>query len=151
MRKTFYNEFKNQDAWLLYNDVGYGVLEVDNPRCRNVGISEQAMIGMAAGMASCGEKVFCYSIAPHLIRAWEFVRNLLAGSGYNVILVGVGEGDDYKNLGRSHMVTVSEMVALCDAIRLRYVFPGDRDHLIECVRGKGPLFLHLSKGGFSER
>jgi len=146
MRKSFYEEFKKQDAWILYDDVGFGVLEVDNPRCINVGIAEQTMVGMAAGMASCGAKVYCYFIAPHVIRAWDFVRNLVAYKKRNVILIGVGVDDEYAYLGKSHTAYVEEMKGLCTAIGLDYYRPYFADELRGLMAKDGPMFIHVSNG-----
>lgn len=146
MRRTFYEEFKKQDAYLLYDDVGYGVIEVDNPNCINVGIAEQAMIGMAAGMASCGAKVYCYFITPHIFRAWDFVRNLIAYKDASVTLVGVGVDDEYAHLGKSHTATAEEMNLSCTAIGLNYYRPYFADQLRDLMKCDGPMFIHLSRG-----
>lgn len=147
MRKAFYSQFKAEDAWLLYGDVGYGVIDMDHPRCLNVGIAEQTMVGMACGMASEGAKVYCYAIAPHFLRAWEFVRNLMVGKGRDVTLVAVGEGDDYKALGSTHAISVKEMSDLCWAIHLPYCHPRNLEGLDAAMRQPGPKMLHLRKGG----
>jgi transketolase len=147
MRKSFYDAFLRQDAWLLYDDVGYGVIDVSHPRCVNVGIAEQTMVGMACGMASEGAKVYCYAIAPHFIRAWEFVRNLVVYKRRDVTLVGVGVNGDYAALGHTHAITTSEMRSLCDAVCLPYYCPRDLADLIVAMAAPGPKFLHLRKGG----
>jgi transketolase len=151
MRRSFYSRFLKEDAWLLYGDVGYGVIDVGHPRCLNVGIAEQTMVLMAAGMASEGRRVYTYAIAPHYLRAWEFVRNMLAGTDRDVTLVAVGVGDDYRALGKTHCIDYTEMRALCDAIGLPcYQMPpkGDFAHYLDDAMSKpGPKMLHLRKGG----
>ncbi len=151
MRRAFYRQFLTEDAWLLYDDVGYGVIDVNHPRCINVGIAEQTMIGMAAGMASEGAKVYTYAIAPHYLRAWEFVRNMLVGTNRDVTLVAIGVGDDYAKLGKTHTVSYHEMRALCSAIGLPcYQMPpkGEFQHFLEeAMSQPGPKLLHLRKGG----
>ena len=147
MRKTFYAEFAKQDAYLLYDDVGYGVIDQNNLRCVNVGVAEQAMVGMAAGMASCGAKVYCYFIAPHIYRAWDMVRNLVVYKNRDVTLVGVGVEDEYAYLGYSHTVSSYEMEKSCDAIGLPYYRPGSKDELIAVLKYPWVKFLHLTKGG----
>ena len=147
MRKTFYAEFVKQDAYLLYDDVGYGIIDQNNLRCVNVGVPEQAMVGMAAGMASCGAKVYCYFIAPHIYRAWDMVRNLVVYKNRDVTLVGVGVDDEYAYLGYSHTASYSEMDKSCDAIGLRYFQPTTKGGLTCLMSNTGPMFLHLTKGG----
>lgn len=147
MRKAFYERFLKEDAWLLYDDVGYGVIDVNHPRCVNVGIAEQTMVGMAAGMASQGARVYTYAIAPHYLRAWEFVRNTVAGTNRDVTLVAVGVGDDYKALGKTHTMHRKEMSVLCYAIGLPYYCPDNIGDLDEAMSQPGPKMLHLRKGG----
>ena len=70
---------RNKDIWLLTGDLGFGVLDKikdDYPkRFLNMGVAEQNMIGVAAGMAKCGLTPIVYSITPFLIyRAYEFIR-----------------------------------------------------------------------------
>jgi len=147
MRKAFYERFEREDAWLLYDDVGFGVISPANARCVNVGIAEQVMVGMAAGMASEGAKVYCYAIAPHYLRAWEFVRNLLAGTRRDVTLVAVGVGDDYKALGKTHTISRKELSILCYAIGIPYYCPDSLSDLEDAMSHPGPKMLHLRKGG----
>lgn len=145
MRKAFFEAFCREQSFLLYDDVGFGVIDQSHPRVINVGIAEQAMVGMAAGMASEGARVYCYAIAPHFIRAWEFARNMVAGTGRDVTLVGVGVGDDYKALGKTHAITSQEISLLCHAIGLPYYCPFDRGSLGDALAQRAPKFLHLGK------
>jgi transketolase len=147
MRKAFFDQFLKEDAWLIYDDVGYQVIPIDHPRCINVGIAEQTMVGMAAGMASEGAKVYCYAIAPHYLRAWEFVRNMVAETKRDVPLVAVGVDDDYEHLGKTHMIASYEMFLLCNAIHLPYYCPCDLNGLASAMSQPGPKMLHLRKGG----
>ena len=147
MRKAMLEYWEGlPDAWLLYGDVGYGVI-YQGPRERvlNVGIAEQTMVLMAAGLASRGKVVYTYAIAPHYLRAWEFIRNLVADTGRDITLVAVGVGDDYKALGKTHCIGVDELSALCFAISLPYYCPTDRESLDKALRQPGPKMLHLSK------
>jgi len=145
MRKTFWDEFVRKDAFLLYDDVGYGVIDPENPRCINVGVAEQAMVGMAAGMASQGARVYCYFIAPHILRAWELVRNLIVPAGRDVVLVGIGRDGEYANLGHTHDISTDEMSKLCAAIRLPYFAPAGKERIENLMNDGGPFFMHLSK------
>lgn len=132
---------------MLYGDVGYGVIDVAHPRCLNVGIAEMTMVGMAAGMASEGARVYCYAIAPHYLRAWEFVRNLVAGTSRDVTLVGVGVDGDYAGLGKTHCISRRELSILCMAIDLPYYCPDSSEELTQAMSQPGPKLLHLRKGG----
>lgn len=72
----------------------------------NLGISEANMIGVAAGMASCGKIPFAYTIGAFLAyRAFEFIRNDVCLQRQNVKIVGTGAGEAYSELGPTHHAT----------------------------------------------
>lgn len=72
----------------------------------NLGISEANMVGMAAGMASCGKIPFAYTIGAFLAyRAFEFIRNDVCLQNQNVKIVGTGAGEVYSALGPTHHAT----------------------------------------------
>lgn len=72
----------------------------------NLGISEANMIGVAAGMASCGKIPFAYTIGAFLAyRACEFIRNDVCLQNQNVKIVGTGAGMVYSALGPTHHTT----------------------------------------------
>jgi transketolase len=73
----------------------------------NVGIAEQNMVNVAAGLALEGHTVFAYAIAPFLcLRAYEQIRNNLSMLSrlrpLNVNLIGVGTGLSYDVSGPTH-------------------------------------------------
>ena len=86
---------KDKNVILLTADMGAFALkefaeQVPN-QFFNVGIAEQNMISVAAGLASKGKQVYCYSIASFLIlRAFEQIKIDVCDMKSNVILVGVG-------------------------------------------------------------
>ena len=85
MRNTFVKELLvqsklNKDIYLITSDLGFRSFEPFKKefpdRFINVGVSENNMIGISAGMALKGKKVFVYSILPFLIfRSLEQIRN----------------------------------------------------------------------------
>ena len=147
MRKAFYSAFLKEDAWLLYGDVGYGIVSTDHARCVNVGIAEQTMVAMAAGMAECGARVYTYCIGPMIYRAWEQVRNLVAGTQRDVTLVVVGVGDDYAAIGKTHCVSRRELSISCYTLGLPYYCPDSLEDLEDAMSSYGPKLIHLRKGG----
>ena len=69
----------------------------------NTGVSEQIMIGMAAGMAQRGLRPFAYTIATFtLYRPFEMVRDDLCYQNLPVTIVGIGGGVTYSTLGATH-------------------------------------------------
>jgi transketolase len=68
-----------------------------------VGIAEQNLVGVAAGLASCGKKVFAVSPACFLTaRSLEQIKNDVAYSDNPVTLVGISAGVSYGALGSTH-------------------------------------------------
>ena len=69
----------------------------------NVGIAEQQLIGMAAGFALEGHKVYCYAIAPFItLRCYESTKLDVCGMNLPVVLLGVGAGYAYDIMGPTH-------------------------------------------------
>ena len=112
MRKAFFNSLvksaeSDKDIILLSADLGFGFIEPYISKFPNqfinVGVSEQAMLGIANGLAIAGKKVICYSIASFsLIRPFEFFRNGAIAQHSGVMVVGVGPGFDYSQDGLTH-------------------------------------------------
>ena len=96
-----------KNIFLLVADIGYGVVEEFQKefpdRFMNVGVAEQNMTGIAAGLASEGYHVFTYSIANFpTFRCAEQIRNDIDYHNLPVTIVSVGGGLAYGNLGYSH-------------------------------------------------
>ena len=112
MRDHFINELvqrakKNKKIFLIVGDLGYNVVEpfAENfpDRFLNIGIAEQNMMGVAAGIASEGMHVFVYSIANFpTFRCAEQIRNDVDYHKLPVTIVSIGGGFSYGNLGYSH-------------------------------------------------
>lgn len=112
MRKIFAEKIKeialaNEKIIFLTGDLGFNVLEevknVMAERFINVGVAEQSMISIAAGMANEGYQVFCYSIAPFITyRCLEQIRNDACFHNLPVYIVGNGGGYGYGIMGSSH-------------------------------------------------
>ena len=69
----------------------------------HVGISEQNMIDVAAGLALSGKKVFVYAMAPFITaRCYEQIKSLLAAMQLPVTIVGVGVGLGYDHATLTH-------------------------------------------------
>ena len=118
----------------------------------NVGVSEQIMVGMAAGLALQGLRPFVYTIATFsLYRPFEFIRNDLAYQNLPVTVVGMGAGVVYSTLGATH--NAMEDVAIAAAIPNMTVLapcdPEEAKYLTQwCARhNQGPVYLRLGKTG----
>jgi transketolase len=114
-----------------------------------VGIAEQNLVGVAAGMASTGKKVFAVSPACFLTaRSLEQVKNDVAYSNQPVTLVGISAGVSYGALGSTHHSTHD--VAVLRAINnIQIVVPADnfetRQAVIAASKSDKPIFLKFGK------
>ncbi len=146
---------KDERINLIVGDLGYSVVERFAERFPerylNVGVAEQNMTGVAAGMALCGKVVFTYSIANFpTLRCLEQIRNDVCYHNTNVKIVSVGGGLTYGPLGMSHHS--SEDIAILRALpNMVVVAPADpveaRLATEAIVNHEGPCYLRLGKTG----
>lgn len=158
MRTTFIETLcalaeQNKDIWLLTGDLGFSVLEPFarqfEERYVNVGVAEQNMTGIAAGLALSGKIAFTYSIANFpLFRCLEQIRNDICYHNLNVKIVAVGGGLSYGTAGYSHHAL--EDLAIMRALpNMTVLAPGDpvetRLATQAIVEHNGPCYLRLGK------
>jgi transketolase len=139
----------------LTGDLGFSVVEEFAARFPsqyvNVGVAEQNMTGVAAGLALAGRIVFTYSIGNFpTLRCLEQVRNDICYHRLNVKIVAVGGGFAYGALGSSHHAT--EDLAIMRALpNMTVVAPGDPVEAGLATRAivqrAGPCYLRLAKAG----
>jgi transketolase len=116
----------------------------------NVGIAEQNLIGVAAGIAKEGYVPFASSFAPFItMRASEQVRMNMGYMGLNVKAVGIGSGLVMGFLGNSHFGL--EDVAVMRAIPgITIVCPADCGEIVKVVHAaanfNGPMYIRLTGG-----
>lgn len=115
----------------------------------NCGIAEGNMMATAAGLASCGKKVFAASFAMFATgRAYEQIRNSIGYPGLNVVVVGSHAGVTVGEDGASHQCV--EDVALMRAIPgMTVISPADAVEAKAAVRALAdynkPAYLRLSR------
>lgn len=112
MRKTFVKTLlelcnAHEELMLVTADLGYAVFEqfyASKPKSYlNVGVAEADMIGVSAGLATCGRRPIAYSITPFIsIRCLEQVRVDVCYHNLPIMLVGTGAGLCYGTLGPTH-------------------------------------------------
>ena len=91
-----------------------------------VGIAEQDLVGIAAGLASCGKKPYAFSPASFLsTRSYEQCKVDVAYSDTNVKLIGISGGVSYGALGMSHH-SAQDIAAMAAIPNMRVYLPSDR-------------------------
>ncbi len=91
-----------------------------------VGIAEQNLVGIAAGLASCGKKAFAVSPASFIsTRSYEQCKVDCAYSNTNVKLIGISGGISYGALGMSHH-SAQDIAAMSAIPGMRVYLPSDR-------------------------
>jgi len=140
---------------LLVGDLGFGVVDAfarELPeQFLNVGVAEQNMIGVAAGLASGGFKVFVYSIANFpTFRCLEQIRNDVCFHHLDVTIVSVGAGVSYGALGYTHHA-VEDISVMRSLPGIRILSPADpieaRIAVQEVLSKRGPSYIRLGKNG----
>ena len=153
MRRTFgkvISELAERDEkiYVLVGDIGYRVFdefrEKHPDRFINMGICEQSMIGVSAGMALEGLKPWVYTITPFLIeRPFEQIKLDINQQNVNVKLVGFA---DYPTLGPTHTeLNGKEMIKLFNNITSFFPKNGDETQtmIYQAYEKKGPAFISL--------
>lgn len=145
----------DKNVELITGDLGFGVLKPFWEACPDqfldVGIAEQNMTSIAAGMALEGKTVFTYSIGNFpTLRCLEQIRNDCAYHNANVNIVCVGGGFVYGSLGMSHHAT--EDLAVMRSLPNVLVFaPADAMEAVAVARAvreyPGTCYIRLGRGG----
>ena len=118
-------------------------------RLINVGIAEQNLIGVSAGLASAGKIPFTCGAACFLTgRALEQVKTDVAYSRHNVKLCGMSSGMAYGELGPTHH-SIEDLAWTRAIANLTVIVPADPPETAGAVRAaaatEGPVFLRLSR------
>ncbi len=123
--------------------------EVFPERFFNVGVAEQNMVNMAAGLALCGKTVFASSFAIFAAgRAWEQLRNTLAATKANVKIVASHGGVTVGADGFSHQCT--EDISIVRTIpNFVVIVPCDwleaKKAILAAAEIRGPVYIRTSR------
>lgn len=113
------------------------------------GIAEQNLVGVSAGLASCGKTVFATSPACFLTaRSLEQIKNDVAYSGFPVNIVGISAGVSYGALGSTHH-SLHDIAALRAINNITIVVPADnfetRQAVMAAAASDKPFYLRFGK------
>lgn len=147
----------NKNVVFLTADLGYSVIEEFQSelpdQCVNMGISEQNMVGVAAGLALEGKKVFVYSIVPFAtMRCFEQIRVDICYQNLDVTIIGIGGGFAYGTLGTTHHAI--EDVGIMRTLPNMKIFAPADPYEAAVLMGRifeagGPSYVRLNRGGES--
>ena len=141
----------NSRVWCLSGDLGFGVLDKirdDYPdRFLNCGASEQAMLGIAVGLALEEKIPFVYTITSFFMRAAETIGLYLDGEQIPVKLVGSGIFNDYKIDGPSHNGTRAQKYLR--SLQIVNFYPKTKEEVpgtvLEMINNGKPSFIGLRR------
>ena len=139
---------RDEKIYVIVGDIGYRVFDEfrqKHPdRFINIGICEQSMIGVSAGMALEGLNPWVYTITPFLIeRPFEQVKLDIDQQNVNVKLVGYS---DYPTLGPTHTeLNGKKLMQVFKNITSYFPKNGDETQKVtyQAYEKKGPAFISL--------
>ena len=118
----------------------------------NVGVAEQNMVAVSAGLALSGKKVFIYAIIPFItIRCCEHIKVNICSMNLPVAIIGAGAGLSFGNDGPTHhaMQDIAVMRILPEITILN---PCDGPSAAACARiayeSNTPVYVRIDKGEF---
>lgn len=119
-----------------------------------VGIAEQNLVTVSAGLAACGKKVYAASPASFLsTRSYEQAKVDVAYSGTNVKLIGISGGISYGALGMSHH-SCQDIAAFSSLPDMRVYLPSDRfltEKLMEALLlDEKPAYVRVSRSATAD-
>ena len=145
----------NSKLFLLVGDLGWSVVEPFQQKYPsqffNVGVAEQNMVGLGAGLASEGCHVFAYSIGSFPTwRCAEQLRNDIDYHNLSYTTVTVGSGVTYGKLGYSHhaIQDIALMRSLPNTLMLCPCDPKETEICVKYIlKNPCPSYLRLHKSG----
>ena len=144
---------RDPNRLVLSGDHGYALFdEIRRERPNqflNVGIMEQGMVGIAAGLAQVGMKPIVYGLAAFVpIRVLEQIKLDVCVTGLPVKFLGDGAGLVYSTLGLSHH-SAEDLACLRPLPGMRIYSPCDEVELAVCfeemLASDGPAYLRIGK------
>ena len=152
MRDRFYRRASaaledNERVALVLAEIGVSQLP-KHPRLYNVGIREQLMIGVAAGLALEGYRAVAHSYTPFLVeRPYEQIKLDLGHNDLGAVLVSTGASYDASTAGRTHQAPAD--VALLSALPGWTIdVPGHPDELerafTQALAGDDRVYIRMS-------
>ena len=164
MRNVFFDLLKNkmrtdETLFLVVADMGLGLVEPFQQefpnRFINVGIAEQNMAGICAGLCNIGFRPLCYTISNFLVeRCFEQLRNDVCLHDYPVTFIGTSTGFDNGGLGPTHHV-IDDVGCVKALPNLRIYSPSTvtamRMAFDDIMQERKPAYLRIGKGAYDPK
>lgn len=148
----------DENIFFLMGDTGFNLVEPlfnEFPdRTMNVGVAEQNLIGIAAGLSNVGFKPVCYAISNFLVhRCLEQIRNDLCLHDYPATLVGTSSGLDNGALWATHYI-IDDIACLKSLPNVTIYSPSSIESINkiseEAMKLPHPSYIRITKSSFSE-
>ena len=149
----------NKDIVVLCSDsrgsAGLGPYAEASPdQFFEVGIAEQNLVGISAGLASCGKRPFAVSPASFLsTRSMEQAKVDVAYSHTNVKLLGISGGVSYGALGMTHH-SATDIADMASIPGLRVYLPSDqfltKELMKHLVRDNEPAYIRIGRNAVED-
>ncbi len=145
---------EKKNLWFITGDLGHMKTEEFRrdfgERYINGGMSEQNIIGTAAGLALSGQQVVAYSIVPFItLRCYEQIKLDVCEQNVNVIVLGVGGGFAYGAAGATHY-SIEELGAFRMMPHMKVVCPSDPAEAYALMKQLleigGPAYMRIGRG-----
>jgi transketolase len=159
MRDAFFDELyklakKDRDILLLSDDFGAPYLDIYRERLSeqylNIGIAEQSMVSIAAGLSLSGKNVYLYAIVPFVtLRCYEQMKIDVSSMNLPITAVGVGAGYAYGAAGPTHHA-VEDIAAMRVLPNFTIYNPSDANMAAALAhisyKNKGPTYIRFDRG-----
>jgi transketolase len=138
----------------LGKSTGTSAFEVFPERYFNLGISEQDIVGTAAGLATTGKIPIVSSYATFLAgRAWEQIRNTVARDHLSVKMIATHSGISPSADGASHQ-SFEDIAIIRTIPGITIILPADLTEMKQTVRAavesEGPFYIRIGRGETSK-
>ena len=142
----------NQNVIICTAETRFAMREIPdilNERFLDVGIAEQTLIGMAAGLSKMGMIPICHALASFLLmRPYEFIRTDLGYPNLKALLVGLFNGFNSQANGPTHQA-IDDISLMSQVPNMKIIVPGNLDETCEliklaCNNIEGPIYLRFS-------
>ena len=158
MNSLFERMQSDENIFFLTADMGINLVErfqeAFPSRFLNVGIAEQNLIGISAGLCNLGYRPFAYTISNFLThRCYEQIRNDVGLHNYPITLLGTSAGFDNAPLGPTHHI-IDDWGALRTIPGIDIYCPASvsyADKLVDKILANDrPAYVRISKGAFEQ-